>query len=147
MRSALKSKDQFNRSTQLNNTNLDQTPQTPAQVCIQALELGVSAALSSFHACMNDIAESVQQASAAVQSADRSRIENAIASLRSFSHEFATSAKAVEQTLKSDRETIKTTSKDNRCVEFLSSKQWICEVGLFLVFITNMAQGKSKVRR
>lgn len=129
MRSALKSRDQFNRLTQLNNTTLHQTPQTPAQVCIQALELGLSAALSSFHACMNEIAESVQQASAAVQSVDRSRIETAIASFRTFAQELAASAKAVEQTtLKSDigkldqRETIKTRNKDSTCVEFMSSK-------------------------
>lgn len=126
--SAPKSKDHFKGSTQLNNTNLDQTPQTPAQVCIQALELGLGAALSSFHACMNDIAESVQRASAAVNSADRSRIESTIASFRSFAHELAASAKVVEQTLKADsgkldqRKTNTTTNKDNLRVEFLSSK-------------------------
>lgn len=128
MRSAHKPKDQFNQSTQLNNTNLDLTLQTPAQVCIQALELGLGAALTSFHVCMNDIAENVQRASAAVHSADRSRIESAIASFRSFAHDFVSSAKAVEQTLKSDRgrldqrENNIPTNKDNICVEFLSSK-------------------------
>lgn len=144
MRSTFKSKNQFNQSTQLNNTNVDQTPQTPAQICIEALELALGAALSSFHACMNDIAESVQRASAAVQSADRGRIESAIASFRSVAHELAACAKAVEQTLKSDRgkfdprETITTTNNDNRYVELLSSKYWICDFGLFLIFATNM---------
>lgn len=77
---------------------------------------------------MNDIAESVQRASAAVHSADRSRIESTIASFRSFAHELAASAKVVEQTLKSDRgkldqrKTITTTNKNNTRVEFLSSK-------------------------
>lgn len=127
MRSALKSKAPLDRSTQLNNTDLDQTPQTPAQVCIQALDLGLGAALTSFHACMNDIAESVHQASAAVHSADRSRIGSAMASFRSFIHELAASANVVEQRLKSDTakfdhgETITTPNKD-RCAEFLSSE-------------------------
>lgn len=127
--SAPKSKNHFKGSTQLNNTNLDQTPQTPAQVFIQALELSLSAALSSFHACMNDIAESVQRASAAVHSADKSRIESVtIASFRSFAHEVAASAKVFEQTLKADRgkldqrKTNTTTNKDNIRVEFWSSK-------------------------
>lgn len=128
MGSALKSTAPLDRSTQLDNTNLDQTPQTPAQVCIHALDLGLGAALSSFHACMSDIAESVQQASAAVQSADRSRIESAMASFRSFAHELAASARVVELRLKSDTakldlgETITTPEKDNRCTEFLPSE-------------------------
>lgn len=126
--SAPHSKDQFNGSIQLNNTNRGQTPQTPAQVCIQALELSLSATLSSFHVCMNDIAESVQRASAAVHSEDRSRIESTIASFRSFAQELGASAKVVEQTLKSDKgkldqlETNTMTNKDNISVEFLSSK-------------------------
>lgn len=126
--SAPKSKDQFNGSTQLNTTSLGQTSQTPAQVCIQALELSLSATLSSFHVCMNDIAESVQRASAAVHSADRNRIESAIASFRSFAQALGASAKVVEQTLKSEREkldqreTNKMTNKDKISVEFLSSK-------------------------
>lgn len=126
--SAPKSQDQFNGSTQLNNASLGQTPQTPAQVCIQALELSLSATLSSLYVCMNDIAESVQRASAAVHSADRNRIESAIASFRSFAQALGASAKVVEQTLKSEREkldqpeTNKMTNKDKISVEFLSSK-------------------------
>lgn len=128
MGSALKSKAPLHRSTQLDNTNLEQTPQTAAQVCILALDLGLGAALSSFRACMSDIADSVQQASAAVQSADRTRIESAMVSFRSFAHELAVSAKVVEQRLKSDTaklelgETISTPNTDNRCTEFLSSE-------------------------
>lgn len=126
--SAPQSKDQFNGSTQLNNTNRGQAPENPAQVCIQALELSLSATLSSFHACMNEIAESVQRASAAVHSADRSRIESAIASFRSFAQELEASAKVVEQTLKSDKgkldqwESNTMINKDNTSVEFLLSK-------------------------
>lgn len=112
----------------LDNTNLEQTPQTAAQVCILALDLGLGAALSSFRACMSDIADNVQQASAAVQSADRTRIESAIVSFRSFAHELAASAKVVEQRLKSDTaklelgKTITTPNTDNKCTEFLSSE-------------------------
>lgn len=142
IRSAPKSEDHINGSTRLNHTNLDQNPQTPAQVCIQALELGLGAALSSFHACMNDIAESVQRASEAVHSADSSRIESIF---RNFAREVAASAKVVEQTLKPDRgkldqrETNTTTNNDNVPSEILSGKQCICEFGLFQVFISNIA--------
>ena len=128
MESALKSKAPSDRSTQLDNPNLEQTPQTPAQVCILALDLGLGAALSSFRACLSDIANSVQLASAAVQSADRIRIESAMVSFRSFAHELAASAKVVEQRLKSDMaklelgETMITPHKDNKCAEFLSSE-------------------------
>lgn len=128
MESAFKSKAPLDRSTQLDNTNLEQTPQTPAQVCMIALDIGLGAALSSFRACMADIADSVQQASATVQSADRIRIESALVSFRSFAHELAASAKVVEQRLKSDTtnlehgETITIPHKDNRCTEFLSSE-------------------------
>lgn len=74
---------------------------------------------------MNDIAESVQRASAAVHSADRSRIES---SFRNFAREVAASAKVVEQTLNPDRgkldqrDTNTTTNKDNVPSEILSSK-------------------------
>lgn len=128
MRSAFKSKDLLDQSTELNDTNLDQNPQTPAQVCIQALNLGLGTALSSFHACMNDIVGSVQQASEAVQSADRSRIESVMASFRSFAREIAASANVVEQNLKSEKgmldqgETIAAPNKDNRGARFLSGK-------------------------
>lgn len=77
---------------------------------------------------MSDIVESVQQASAAVQSADKSRIESAMASFRSFNHELAASARVVELRLKSDTpkldlgETITKPEKDDRCTEFLPSE-------------------------
>lgn len=128
MRSALKSQALLDRSAKLSGTNLDHSPQTTTQVCIQALDLGLGAALSAFNACLNDIMESVQQASAAVRSADRYRIESAMASFRCFTHEIAASAKVVDQRLKSDTmdpdqgENMTTPNKDNRCAEFLSSK-------------------------
>lgn len=74
---------------------------------------------------MNDIAESVQRASAAVHSADRSRIES---TFRNFAREVAASAKIVEQTLSPDRrkldqrDTNITTNKDNVPSEILLSK-------------------------
>ncbi len=96
--STAKSQRSVDLSTQDMQAPLDQIC---SDTCIRMLELGLRTALSSFDTCIHTVASSVVEASVAVRSAEKSRIESAIASFRRFASEIEASGKALGRGLES----------------------------------------------
>lgn len=90
------------------------------QPCVQVLELALRAALNTFGTCVTQIADSVHEVSATMQSADQSRgidtqvLDNAVSSFRSFTEEIASLEKVFRREPASTEESrAKTAQRDH----------------------------------